>query len=74
VTYIPVPSITLAPAEAVTSLPTAAIFPLRIRIDPFSIVPVGRSHDRRILDQDLPAILRPGGAAERCHEQDTELD
>src|SRR5438067_13700776 len=39
VTYMPVASMTLAFGPAVTSLPTATILPLRMRIEPFSIVP-----------------------------------
>jgi hypothetical protein len=38
-TYLPVPSMTWAPAGTARSFPTAAIFPFRIRMVPLSIVP-----------------------------------
>ena len=38
--YIPVASITVAPAGAFRFLPTAAILPLRMSTSPFSIVPL----------------------------------
>ena len=40
VTYLPVPSMTFAPAGTGTSAPTAAILPSRMTIVPFSIVPL----------------------------------
>ena len=57
-TYLPVPSMIVAPAGAERFLPMRAILPFSSRMSVFSIVPLVTGHDRRVLDERRPVVVR----------------